>query len=134
MYIERELDSQTVCIQRAYEHREVIRKCLSEPRGAPLDASGCLGGGIDAATLWPSYAPALFTAIYYHSHLIVGERDVVGSLESRDRPAALVGVVKVVFLSDRGYRRGQREHGMQGGGGGGVEDTGGGRRYSGAGN
>jgi len=43
---------------RAHTYTELIHEWLREPRGAPLDISRCLGGGFDAATQRPSYAPA----------------------------------------------------------------------------
>jgi len=42
----------------ACTHRELIREWLWEPKGSSLEHIKMLWGGVDAATLWPPYAPA----------------------------------------------------------------------------
>jgi len=43
---------------RAHTRRELIRAWLWEPKGISLEYLEVLGGRVDAATLWPPYAPA----------------------------------------------------------------------------
>jgi len=50
--------SQTVYIQRGHEHTRTgnwSESGFGTLRGAPLNISRCLEGGVDTATLWPPY-------------------------------------------------------------------------------
>ena len=52
---------------RAHTHRELIREWLCEPKGNSLRYISVFGGGVDAATLRPSYAP-IYTSIHTEMH------------------------------------------------------------------
>ena len=70
IHIHTDIYIQTVYIQRGHEHTctgNWSESCFGSLRGAPLNTSRCLGGGVDAATPWPPGVCVCACLIYGHA-------------------------------------------------------------------